>query len=166
VTAHYLYAHAQPGYIRKLDLSRVSTGLNYYQLKELIFAVGSLESDSKKFDNPLHEWYDRNSFSKLNIDEKKNIIAIFDELIQLIKSDSIIVLADPSKQAELVTALDILSTTAGMFETVKSPLTKGNETAKRFINDPGFVKGQSSIMGPLAAGADQGLLFWNSLKKF
>ena len=41
VTAHYLYAHAQPGYVRKLDLSSVSAKINYYQLKELTFAVSS-----------------------------------------------------------------------------------------------------------------------------
>ena len=101
----------------------------------------------------------------MSLDEKGRILTILDEVIQSIKSDTILVLADNSKQTELITSLEILSSTAGIFDKVKLPLTKGNETAKRFINDSRFLRGDSTIINPLVAGANQGLLFWNSLKK-
>lgn len=165
VTAHYLYAHAQPGYVRKLDLSYICTKVNYYQLKELVFTVGGMETDARKFDDPNYLWYERNSFSDLTLEDKVKIQARLDEVIRSIKSDIILVLADTSKQTELITSLKILSSTADVFDKIKLPLTKGNETAKRFVNDPRFLTANSDILGPLVAGADQGLEFWNSLKK-
>jgi very-short-patch-repair endonuclease len=139
--------------------------VNYYQLKELIFTVGSMEIEARKFDNPSYIWYDRNSFSNLSLDDKGKLLTVLDEVIQNMKSELILVLDDTSKQTELITHLEVLSSITGIFDKIKIPLAQGNETAKRFINVPGFLKGDSDILNPLVTGADQGLLFWNSLNK-
>ena len=145
ISAHQLYVRAQPGYVRRLDLSMMTPKLEYHELEELINLISRLETDCKKFDTFSYPWYNRKNFSELDFDDNNRILEIIEEIIRKGNQNRMIVMPDTSQQNQLIASLDILSSTTGMFRKIKSSVKEANETARRLINEPGFLSGQSSI---------------------
>ena len=88
----------------------------------------------------------RRNFVQLNSGEKTRLLEIIEEIIRKGNQNRMIVMPDTSQQNQLIASLDILSSTTGMFRKIKSSVKEANETARRLINEPGFLSGQSSIL--------------------
>ena len=165
ITAHDLYIHAQPGYVRKLDLSSIAPKVQYHELQDLLAVVSKMEVDTKIFDTPDHIWFNRHSFAELGFTDKIRLPELIDEIVSKANSNSILLMPDINQQRELITSLETLSKTTGMFRKFKSSVKDANESARKMINDPRFLSGDSNILESLVNRATHGQELWNSLQK-
>ena len=169
ISIRELYLHSQSSYIPKLNLSDVAAKLKHHELDDLTNLISRMEISCKKFDNPIHPWYNRNSFADFSFDDKHRIFSIINDITRTGDLGKMIVLPDKSQQKQLVESLQTLSSTTGMFRgmfrKLKSSVKEANETARRLVNEPGFLSGQSSILDPLLKEANHGLEFWNNIEK-
>jgi hypothetical protein len=175
LTAHDLYIRAEPNYVGKLDLSLIAPKIQYHELEDLLRIISKIENDSKMFDTPNHIRFNRKSFADLSFADKIKIPELIDEIVSIANTNSPILMASITQQQELVTSLETLSRTTGMFRKFKSAVKDANETARKLINDPRFLSGDSDLLDPLVKelvtleptldGARRGQELWNSLQK-
>lgn len=167
VTAHQLYALAQPGYYSKLDLSTIAPKVSYPELKQLTEAVRLLEEGCKKFDAPLYPLAHRKSFASFGMNDKIKLVDAIDELIQKVADNGlrITVLSSPSNQKSLIESLRVLSSETGLFRKIKPKWSDANNRVKVLLNDQNFQAGDTKRVNSILAEAEMGLGFWNSLSK-
>lgn len=175
ISAHELYVRAQPGYICRLDLSKIAQNLEFHELDEFINTIKRMEIGCKRFDNFTYPWYNRKNFSELTLEDKNRIYQIIQEILQKGNQNTMITMPDTSQQNQLVSLLNTLSSTTGILRKLKSSVKEANESARRLVNDPGFLSGEFNVLSPLSGGeiqldlhlkqAKNGLDFWNSIAK-
>lgn len=135
LTVHQLYTAAKPGYVPRLDLSKIAASTSYLDLPQLLEAIKNAEDSCKRFDNITHPWVHRKDFSVLGFNDKNGISEILRTLVTQLGGKEPEPLLAPSihDQNVLLEALRVLESERGMFRKLKGRWVESHSNVKRIL---------------------------------
>lgn len=94
-----LYSDAKSGYEQSLNLEGLENGFSFIDLEDILWTIGNIQENYKKFEKSDFSWSHRSNFSELRNNDKKTLLETLQTILNNL--EGCIMLGDSIEQANL-----------------------------------------------------------------
>ncbi|ABK76836.1 superfamily I helicase [Cenarchaeum symbiosum A] len=155
VTAQMLYSRLKPGYVSRLDLGSIGTGVGYSDLEGYISRIRGLEALYKRLSNGSHPWRKRKSFAHHKRSFKQEILDDIAKMASLL--DTARIMGSLDMQEKLIVKLEGYESSGGLMGGFKR-----RGLSKEIAEMTGADVSEEFVRNELPRAKD-GAIFWGML---